>query len=81
MKTIVISLFAILIATAASAQVSESTKTTLAAMINLSGQLCAKVTSVTTTNQADVYNVQCIRYRDGTGTATYEVNARTGAVK
>jgi hypothetical protein len=51
-----------------------------ALVINAVGQLCAQVTGITRV-QGDVYKVACIRYRDGTGTATYEMNAATGAVK
>jgi hypothetical protein len=49
-------------------------------MINLNGQLCAKITDVQPLGNS-VYRVTCIRYRDGTGTAIYELNATTGAVK
>jgi hypothetical protein len=60
--------------------VSEDSKSTLAALINLNGELCARVTEVSLIS-SDVYRVACIRYRDGTGSATYEVNLSTGAVK
>ncbi len=51
-----------------------------ATIIILKGELCAKVTNVESL-QKDTYQVECSRYRDGSGTASYEVNARTGAVK
>lgn len=59
---------------------SNDSKTKLAAMINLSGQLCATVTDAFVLGN-DVYNITCQRYRDGTGTATYQVDLKTGAVK
>jgi hypothetical protein len=59
---------------------STESKTTLAAMINIQGQLCADVTGVVALG-GDRYTVACTRYRDGTGTATYEVDLRTGNVK
>lgn len=68
------------VARQAAAGVSEDSKTTLAALVNLNGELCAKVTDVSRIS-GDVYRVTCVRYRDGTGSATYEVNAATGAVK
>lgn len=80
MKTLAAACCAALIASSAHAQLSDDSKRKLAAMINLSGQLCAKVNTVTTV-AADIYTVHCTRYRDGTGSATYEVNLRTGVVK
>ena len=59
---------------------SAESKQTFAAMINLNGQLCAKVDSVSALG-SDRYTVLCTRYRDGTGIATYEVDLRTGTVK
>jgi hypothetical protein len=53
---------------------------TLATMINLHGELCASVTSVTALGN-NIYKVNCTRYRDGTGSASYDVNSVTGAVK
>ncbi len=61
--------------------VSEDAKHTAALLINLHGELCAKVTSITRTATANVYRVECVRYRDGTGSAVFEMNAATGAVK
>jgi len=60
--------------------VSFDTKETLALMINVHGELCAQVNNV---ERVDVneYSVTCTRYRDGTGSASYIVNARTGVVK
>lgn len=51
-----------------------------ATVINLNGKLCARVTAITKLG-GDVYSVSCVRYRDGTGFATYEMNAATGNVK
>ncbi|NDP40803.1 MAG: hypothetical protein GZ093_19080 [Rhodoferax sp.] len=59
---------------------SEDSKSKAALLINLRGQLCAKVTD-TSRISGDLYSVTCARYRDGTGSATYEMNAATGTVK
>jgi hypothetical protein len=59
---------------------SHDSKTTLATIINMNGELCAHVQSAEPMG-ADRYRVTCTRYRDGTGTATYELNAKTGTVK
>lgn len=82
MRVLGVSVFVALLLAAhsAGAQLSEGSKAMLAAMINVSGQLCARVTAVEQVRR-DVYAVSCVRYRDGTGRATYEVNALTGAVK
>jgi hypothetical protein len=80
MKILAAACCAALISGTAHAQLSDDSKRKLAAMINLSGQLCAKVNSVSSI-AADIYTVHCTRYRDGTGSATYEVNLRTGVVK
>jgi hypothetical protein len=64
----------------ASYGVSEDMRTKMALVVNLSGQLCATVTSIERI-YGDLYRVQCVRYRDGSGIATYEVDARAGAVK
>lgn len=52
----------------------------LALLINIHSELCATVNQVTTLGN-NTYEVACTRYRDGTGTATYEVNLSTGQVK
>jgi hypothetical protein len=65
---------------ASSAQSSEL-KEQMATVINLNGQLCAKVVSITRAEGKNMYNVECIRYRDGTGKATYLVDALSGKVK
>ena len=59
---------------------SEDSKSKAALLINLHGQLCAKVTDISRIS-GDLYRVTCTRYRDGTGSATYEMNAATGTVK
>lgn len=59
---------------------SSDTKEKMAMLINISGQLCATVTDITRIS-GDLYRATCTRYRDGTGTASYEVDAATGAVK
>ena len=60
--------------------VGDDLKEKAALVINLNGQLCARVTTITRLG-GDVYSVSCVRYRDGTGFATYEMNAATGKVK
>ncbi len=60
--------------------VSFDTKEILALMINVRGELCAHVNKVERVD-VDEYSVTCTRYRDGTGLASYVVNARTGVVK
>jgi hypothetical protein len=59
---------------------SAESKQALAAMINVSGQLCANVNGVSALGN-DRYTVACTRYKDGTGTASYEVDLQTGTVK
>jgi hypothetical protein len=63
-----------------SVALDDEIKQKAALVINLSGQLCANVTAMTHL-QGDVYSVACMRYRDGTGAATYEMNVVTGAVR
>ncbi|NDP40490.1 MAG: hypothetical protein GZ093_17405 [Rhodoferax sp.] len=60
--------------------ISEDSKSKAALLINLNGQLCAKVTDISRIS-GDLYRVTCTRYRDGTGSATYEMNAAAGTVK
>lgn len=52
----------------------------MAAIINVRGELCAKVTGAKALGN-DIYEVACQRYRDGTGIATYQVDIKTGQVK
>lgn len=65
---------------AAQSSISTDSKDTMALLINVSGQLCAAVIDITRIS-GDLYRATCTKYRDGTGTATYEVNAATGTVK
>ena len=60
--------------------ISEDSKSKAALLINFNGQLCAKVTDISRIS-GDLYRVTCTRYRDGTGSATYEMNAAAGTVK
>lgn len=62
------------------AELSSDIKNKMALVINMSGQLCATVTDITRIS-GDLYRTTCIRYRDGTGTTTYQVDAATGAIK
>lgn len=48
--------------------------------INLSGHLCAKPIEVAPTGSPDLYGVQCITNRDGSGISNYLVNSRTNDV-
>ena len=57
----------------------ESLKEMIALMINLKGDLCAKVLDVRPLRLKDTYEVTCIEYRGGSGTVRYIFNARTGA--
>jgi hypothetical protein len=59
---------------------SEETLAQMATLINLNGRLCARVTAVQPIVK-DEYLISCIQNRDGTGIATYELNAATGRVK
>lgn len=59
---------------------SSDTRKTMALLINMHGELCANVNTIERIS-GDVYRVKCTRYRDGTGSATFEVNAAAGTVK
>ncbi len=65
---------------AAQSSISTDSKDKVALLINMSGQLCAAVIDIARI-AGDVYRATCTKYRDGTGTATYEVNASTGTIK
>ncbi len=52
----------------------------VATLINMNGQLCGRVTAIEYV-YGEKYSVTCTRFRDGTGSATYEVNLDTGLVK
>lgn len=62
------------------ATLHEDTRKKMALVINLGGELCARVDSIRRI-EGDRYAVSCTRFRDGTGSAVYEVNAATGQVK
>lgn len=60
---------------------SETAKETAATMINLNGHLCAKVTELLPAkNQSDAFEVTCTEYRNGTGTAHYLLDSKTGKI-
>jgi hypothetical protein len=59
---------------------SEDAKSALALLVRLSGSLCARVVGVKSLG-GDLYEVDCVRYRDGDGRATYKVNALTAEVR
>lgn len=52
----------------------------IALLINMNGQLCARVTGAQYLH-GNTYAITCTRYRDGTGSSTYEVNLDTGQAK
>jgi hypothetical protein len=52
----------------------------IALLINMNGQLCARVTDAQYLH-GNTYAITCTRYRDGTGSATYEVNLDTGQAR
>ena len=52
----------------------------IALLLNMNGQLCARVTGVEYLHH-NTYNITCTRYRDGTGSATYELDLDTGQAK
>lgn len=49
----------------------------VATLINLNGQLCARVIQIEHL-YLDKYKVTCARYRDGVGTSTYDIDLKTG---
>ena len=59
---------------------SEDAKGALAVLVRLSGELCARVVGVKSLG-GDLYEVDCVRYRDGDGRSTYRVNALTAEVR
>jgi hypothetical protein len=59
---------------------SEDLRTKTATLINIHGELCARVENISPLG-GNRYSVTCTRYRDGTGSATYEIDASTGSVK
>lgn len=65
---------------AAQSSFSSDSKDKMALLINVNGKLCAAVIDITRIS-GDLYRATCTKYRDGTGTATYEVDAATGTVK
>ena len=64
----------------ANAMTQHEIKEMSATIINVNGYLCASVTSISPTSSPDVYRVRCVEYRDGSGSASYTMNARTGSV-
>lgn len=64
----------------ASAMTDDELKEMTATIINLNGYLCAFVISISPTLNDEVYRVSCVEYRDGSGSATYLMNARTAEV-
>lgn len=52
----------------------------IALLINMNGELCGKITGIAYLHN-NTYAVTCTRYRDGAGSATYEVDLDTGRAK
>lgn len=52
----------------------------IALLINMNGELCGRITGITYLHN-NTYAITCTRYRDGTGSATYEVDLDTGRAK
>lgn len=59
---------------------SQESKDKLAMLVNVSGQLCARVTEVSRI-EGDVYQITCVRSRDGDDLTAYQINAATGVLK
>jgi len=51
-----------------------------ATMINMTGKLCAKAVRITSLQQTDVFEVECVEYRGGKGKVQYIVNLMNGTV-
>lgn len=60
--------------------VNPQTNEGMAALINMNGCLCAKVTSVRNVGGA-IYYVDCVEYRDGSGEVSYRVDLDTGTAR
>jgi hypothetical protein len=66
-------------AQAASGNQAKRAKHTVAALINLNGELCADVTYVRLlTNEHNSFEVTCVEYRGGSDKVRYLVNGTTG---
>jgi len=63
-----------------SKKVDPESNQAMAALINMNGCLCAKVTSVRHVS-GDTYFVDCVEMRDGSGTTHYSVDLGTGKIK
>ena len=68
-------------ASAASSMTDGEIKEMSAFIINANGYLCAEVLSISPAGAADTYRVSCIEYGNGTGRASYIMNARTGTAR
>jgi hypothetical protein len=49
-----------------------------AMMLNLNGLLCAEVTDLRALKQKDVYEVTCVKFRNGSKQATYILDMSSG---
>jgi len=62
------------------AQALMAKSDSVAALINLNGQLCARVIEIEHI-YLDQYKITCTRYRDGVGTSTYDIDLKTGQAR
>lgn len=80
MKKLLVSAVFVVLGNSATALSDAELKEMSATIINLNGYLCARVTSIKPTVCADVWRISCIEYRNGSGLATYMMNAATAKV-
>ena len=76
--TVVVSLLIVAPGNPARAQLDQDTSELIATMLNLNGLLCASVVDFRKLQVADQYEVTCIEYRGGSGTARYILDLSTG---
>ncbi len=80
MKKALLALCLTALATATAAMTEEEIKEFSAFLINTNGYLCAEVISISPTSDPDIYRIRCVEYSDGSGSATYLMNALQGTV-
>lgn len=71
-------IFAIFAITPAIAATDAELKETMATFLNLDGHLCARAVDIRALKLESKYEVTCIEYRGGSGTARYIFDAKTG---
>lgn len=60
---------------------TDEGRQTMAAILNLSGRLCANVKDVHPLRSAGTYEIVCVAYRGGRGEKIYLLDLRSGFVK